>query len=527
MASVNKDAKGWRIMYLDHHGDRRQMRPGKKTNKATAEQISRHVEALVGYRAGGSVSMPRQTAMWLADIGDGLRSKLENAGLIDPVPDVVPEPEPKPEEKTLAEFLDDHVEHGRTAKGTKASKATKVKWNPTVKFLKEQLPDKLLREVTAEDAYQFKVWLDNRRIKQKTAGRKGEPMTENAKRRHIATCKMLFNAAKRRGLVDTNPFDAQVSGTQPNRSRDFFVTPEMTTKLLAAAPDAQWRLLIALWRLAGLRKMEVFRLTWGDVLWDAGKLRVRSSKTAHIDGCDYRFVPIRDIRQYLEDAFQAALPAGSGSLPADAPIVTRFSATNSNLDKPFRQIVEAAGLTLWPKLFQNMRASCETQWLRDGERHDLVANWIGHSVKVQRQHYVQHTNDDVDAFNRKPAFEGGNICGNIEPRNAAQRGKEATPVTTGSGSKNTDRQRFSTSNAHVSINPARVRTDQCFSTSNEPGPESGNTGGNISPDFLATFSDLLAADGFSPDDVRRTISVLQACAAVMDHAETTQATGTR
>ena len=76
-------------------------------------------------------------------------------------------------------------------------------------------------------------------------------------------------------------------------------------------------------------------------------------------------------------------------------------------------------------------------------------------------------------------------------------------------------------------NPARVRTDQCFSTSNEPGPESGNTGGNISPDFRAMFADLLAADGFSPDDVRRTISVLQACEAVMDHAGTTQATGTR
>ena len=312
MASVNKDAKGWRIMYLDHHGARRQMRPGKKTNKATAGQISRHIEALVGYRAVGSVSIPRQTALWLADIGDALRRKLENAGLLDAEPDVEPATDQKPADITLADFLDDHVEHGRTAKGAKASPATLVKWRPTVAYLKKRFPGKLLREVTAEDAYQFRVWLDKRRIKQKTAGRKGKPMTENAKRRHIATCKMFFNSAKRRGLIDTNPFDAQVSGTQPNRSRDHFVSLEDTSKLLAAAPDAQWRLLIALWRLAGLRKMEVFRLTWGDVQWDDGKLRVHSNKTAHIDGCDVRYVPIRDIRQYLEDAFQAALPAGSG-----------------------------------------------------------------------------------------------------------------------------------------------------------------------------------------------------------------------
>jgi integrase len=399
-------------------------------------------------------SMPRQTALWLVDVGDTLNRKLVKAGLIDPVQDV--EPEPEPEQKTLAQFLDEHVEHGRTSKGKPAAPSTLVKWRPTVAYLKEQFSGKLLRDITAEDAHQFRVWLDKRRIKQKTAGRKGKPMTENAKRRHIATCKMFFNAAKRRGLVESNPFEAQVSGTQPNRKRDYFVTPDQAAKLLNAAPDAQWRLLIALWRLAGLRKMEVFKLTWGDVLRDEGKLRVHSSKTAHLDGYDVRYVPIRDVREYLEDAFQLALPSGKRSIPPDAPIITRFSSSNSNLDKPFRLIVEAAGLVPWPKLFQNLRASCETQWLKDGERADLVANWIGHSVTVQRKNYVQHTDEDVDAFNAKPAFKGGNPGGNIEQRNGAKRPKVATQVATSDASKNTVEQRFSTSNRGAQINPART-----------------------------------------------------------------------
>jgi len=184
--------------------------------------------------------------------------------------------------------------------------------------------------------------------------------------------------------------------------------------------------------------MEVFQLTWGDVQWDLGKLRVHSSKTAHLEGYDVRYVPIRDVREYLDEAFQAALPSGKRNLPADAPIITRFSSGNSNLDKPFRQIVENAGLVPWPTLFQNLRASCETQWLKDGERADLVASWIGHSVTVQRKSYVQHTSDDVDAFNSKPAFKGGNLCGNIEPRNGAKRPK----VATSKASKNTAHQRF-------------------------------------------------------------------------------------
>ena len=55
----------------------------------------------------------------------------------------------------------------------------------------------------------------------------------------------------------------------------------------------------------------------------------------------------------------------------------------------------------------------------------------------------------------------------------------------------------------------------------------GHTAGHKLVVDVDLVADLLAADAFSPDDVRRIISVLQACEAVMDHAGTTQATGTR
>jgi integrase len=136
---------------------------------------------------------------------------------------------------------------------------------------------------------------------------------------------------------------------------------------------------------------------WGDILWDHGKIRVRSTKTEHHEGCEMRHVPIRDVRSYLDAAFAEA-EEGSED------VITRFSDTNNNLDKPFKKIIEAAGMIPWAKLFQNLRSSCETQWLKDGERADLVANWIGHSVKVQRMNYVQETEEDIEAFNRRTAF---------------------------------------------------------------------------------------------------------------------------
>jgi hypothetical protein len=55
-------------------------------------------------------------------------------------------------------------------------------------------------------------------------------------------------------------------------------------------------------------------------------------------------------------------------------------------------------------------------------------------------------------------------------------------------------------------NPARVRTDQCFSTSNETDGESGNVGGN----FESIFADLLRDEyGFSAADVVKILAALE------------------
>ena len=141
--------------------------------------------------------------------------------------------------------------------------------------------------------------------------------------------------------------------------------------------------------------MEVMPLTWNDVLWDQGKLRVHSPKTKHHEGKEVRYVPTRDILPQLDAAYDAAAEGST-------QIITRFSESNTNLDKPFKVILNNAGVVPWPKLFQNMRASCETDWLNESPAH-VVAGWIGHSVKIQRRNYAQITEGHFEAFNsRKP-----------------------------------------------------------------------------------------------------------------------------
>jgi len=411
LASLSKDGpKKYRILFTGANGKRQQIRFSGFTPK-DAKTLLNVVERLISAKAFGSGIDPHDVKI-LASLPDRIHQRLAKHGLVETR---VPEAEPE-RVMTLATFLQQHNDDGRTSKGKKAARNTVLNWSSTRKFLVEVLgADRDIATISLEDAHQFRRWMDRRKINQKTAGRIGQPMSENAKRKHIANCKTFFNAAKRRGLITLNPFDSQVSSTEVNRSRDYFVTPADTRKILDAAPDSQWRLLIALWRLAGLRKMEVFELTWGDVLWDQGKLRVRSSKTEHIEGCEMRYVPIRDVRGYLDAAFTEA-EEGTQS------VITRFSATNDNLDKPFRKIIESAGMEPWPKLFQNLRSSCETQWLKDGERADLVANWIGHSVKVQNKNYVQHTEEDIDAFNNREAFTVDSKATQKATQNATENG---------------------------------------------------------------------------------------------------------
>jgi hypothetical protein len=57
-----------------------------------------------------------------------------------------------------------------------------------------------------------------------------------------------------------------------------------------------------------------------------------------------------------------------------------------NLRTQLERIIDRAGLTAWPRLYQNMRASRETELVQSFPAH-VCAAWIGHSVKVAEKHY--------------------------------------------------------------------------------------------------------------------------------------------
>lgn len=374
MASVDKDGSGWRIRFVDVFGKRRPIRTGKMS-KRNAEQIAMHIERIVTSKVSGE-PMPLSTATWVADLSPKLRPKLEKVGLIQ-----------KRDSRTLGDFLQEHIERGKTTRNTDAATSTKLKWSATRTHLEAFFgASEHLIGISEEHAASFRSWLED-----KPHFKTGKPIQENTVRAVIACAKMFFGAAVARGSIPTNPFAGQTASTLENRDRDFYVSRAVTSRILNACPNAQWRLMVALWRYAGLRKMEIYHLDWKDVVWESGRMLVTAPKTAHHEGYDERFVPIGDVENWMKEPFQIA---------SDGPVITEYRG-NSNLDKPFKKILEKAGILPWPKLFQNLRASCETDWLDNGFASHVAAKWMGHSEVIQRKHYAQVDDHHFDLFNQQ------------------------------------------------------------------------------------------------------------------------------
>lgn len=395
MASLTKDngPKSWRIQFMGviDKQSRKTIRLSGLTRKQ-AEQVLGHVENIIGCRLQ-QTRLDDPDATWLGSLPDKFHEKLVKAELVEQREKA----QLQQEGVSLRDFLAEFIEDGRTLKGHPASVETSKKWRGTRDMLLQCFDgERLVSSFSLVDGKAFRKWMEQREVpvtKRNPTAR----MAENSMRQRIANCKTFFSYAVKEEFVASNPFRNQVSNTQDNTNGKLRISAEIIDTVIAAAPDAEWRLLIALWRYAGLRKMEPLHLEWNDVFWDEGMIRVKSPKTQHHRRKRTRNVPIRDIERYLKDVF-------TQRNPADSRIFARYSPTMSNLHKPFEDIIEAAKIKPWPNLIKNLRLSCENDWLDNKEAPaHVIAAWIGHSVEVQNSDYAMVSEGHFEQFNARPA----------------------------------------------------------------------------------------------------------------------------
>lgn len=377
MASIVNRPNGRReIQFVSADGSRKTLRLGKCDQK-TAQAIRTQIELLAAAQATGT-GIPRQTAEWLKTIEGTLRDRIAATGLIE-----------ARQTRQLGDFITQYL-----ASRIDAAESTQVKWRITAGHLTAHLGEKkLVHSITSGDAQEFRLYLT------------GRGLAENTIRSNIAVAKMLFNGAKRWKLVESNPFAGQKATTLANQSRFRFISRQDTQRLLEAAPDWQWRLIIGLTRYGGLRcPSEVQLLRWSDIDWARQRITVTSPKTEH-SGKESRQVPLfPELQQLLSDGFEMAEEG-------DEYVVSRYRTAGQNLRTGLSRIIRRAGLTPWPKLFQNLRSTRETELVETYPIH-VVTGWLGNTASVAQKHYLQTTEEHFEKATQNPTQQASAGPGN-------------------------------------------------------------------------------------------------------------------
>ena len=91
-------------------------------------------------------------------------------------------------------------------------------------------------------------------------------------------------------------------------------------------------------------------------------------------------------------------------------VVMRYRNSKMNLRTSMQKLIAKAGLKCWPRLFQNLRASCETELVDRFPAH-VVAAWLGHSPSIAQRHYLQLRDAYFDMANGKSADQPGGRVG--------------------------------------------------------------------------------------------------------------------
>ena len=421
----------WRIQFYDGAGDRRAVHLGTLPKKA-AETWQSRVEQLNACAVAG-VAIATDLAAWVASLPDVSHGKLSRVGLVEP------RAAADKEIITLGRLTNTFSDRSTGKPST--IKSYKQTLDSLVEFFGADVP---VDAITADGADRWRVWImtekkgSGRRKKKRIATDNRLAKATIAKR--VTLAKQLFRAALRWGMLVRSPFGGLRPGSQANPARAHYVSLRVIRDVLHSCPSIEWKLLVALARLGGLRcPSEVGALTWDHINWEKGRLMVLAPKTEHHGGEHaVRVVPIcPELRSVLAEGFDRAAPGATFVVPMSAR-------PGVNFGTHLRRIILKAGHKPWARLLQNLRASCETDWVERYPAH-AVAKWLGHSPKVAAEHYLMSREhhfedvvrgtttgvvDDAETLATTPvesAAECSAKCDAIETRNA-------TPQAPASGS---------------------------------------------------------------------------------------------
>jgi integrase len=332
----------------------------RKFRKQTAERIKEIVETLIYYRDNGMIVPDKVTQNWLAVAPAALQAKLAKVGLVNVTA-----------KRTCQELWETFIKQKTDVKPVTIELYRRCE----NAFYESFSPTELVEKITSEKLLEWKTALLAEYAPASVAG-------------YLKSMKAVFNLAVRKDWLTKSPMNGIPRGSFVNRENDRIISMDEYAKLLEASPNQEWRTIIALARIGGLRcPSELKQLRWADINWTENRFFVRSPKTEQHEGRDKRIVPLfSELRTELDRHFLLDETKGNEF------VIEQYQGRSWGLNVLIQGIAQRAGLGTIIRPFDNMRMSRSNEVLnRWGEIKESL--WIGHSAKVMKDHYRMSDED--------------------------------------------------------------------------------------------------------------------------------------
>lgn len=354
MASISFDEKrnGYRVGFYTSHGIFRSLWLGK-IRKAAAVYVKRYIEDLVEASKTATPPTPESLA-WANKCSQRIRSRLEEYGLVE-----------KQKQVDLHKFCQSYIDSRKDLKPR-----TILRLQTCADRMHAYFGSVDLTKITKGDADRF-------------ASELRSTMASASAGRELKRCRQFFTAAIADNLITSNPFQSVSVTAIGNKERQVYVDAK-TVQKVAKHLEPEVRAVLLLARFCGLRvPSEPQALLWTDIDFKAKRLTIRSPKLEKTK------TPSRDCPLFKEVilALEALQKTNK-----EKPFEKWPNSANRFYREHLLAACKEAGVKPWPKLWNNLRASCRTDLSKRFPSHVCNA-WLGHSDDVAHESYLMVTDD--------------------------------------------------------------------------------------------------------------------------------------
>jgi integrase len=359
MASVTNRPNGHRWIQFTFQKKKKTIRLGK-VDPGMADSMKKRIEDLITC-AEHDEPRPVELQRWLSTISETVHEKLVATGLVD-----------ARTLRTLDELMAAWI------KSCQWSESTHQMIEPFVENMRTYFGgSSRITSITDESATEFRKWL------LANGASNGGRLAKATVSRRVRWARQLFLFAESRKAIIDNPFSGQRGFSEVNRERDFFVGRDLIDALFEKTTDLELKAAIALARYGATRcPSEVLPTKWTQINWETKTMIVKAPKTGQ-----QRTVPIFPALLVHLNALWETIEEGEFVFPT-------LMRTPTGLTSKLETLCHRAGFAMWQKPWQNMRSTCETEWLQSHPIHK-VASWMGHSPLIALKHYAQVSNEQT------------------------------------------------------------------------------------------------------------------------------------